>query len=107
MTESTAKIHNDGDVQKEEGELVFDPFNPQNREITLKEVQTILETYGVVGKVHNFNLYKRSFIHRSYVKRPFQENESNGIIIVDKPYDCIPLRTKSNERLEFLGDGDI
>ena len=23
MTESTAKIHNDGDVQKEEGELIF------------------------------------------------------------------------------------
>ena len=50
MTEATAKIHNDGDVQKEEGELVFDPFNPQNREVTLKEVQNILETYGVVGK---------------------------------------------------------
>ena len=79
MTESTAKIHNDGDVQKEEGELIFDPFNPQNREITKKEVQTILETYGVPGKVHNFNLYKRAFIHRSYIKRPFQENEKNGI----------------------------
>ena len=45
MTESTAKIYNDGDVQKEEGDLIFDPFNPQNREITLKEVQNILETY--------------------------------------------------------------
>ena len=64
MTESTAKIHNDGDVQKEEGELIFDPFNPQNREITKKEVQTILETYGVPGKVHNFNLY--NLILRSY-----------------------------------------
>ena len=105
MTETTAKINNDGDIQKEEGDLIFDPFNPRNREITRKEVQTILETYGVVGKVHNFNLYKRAFIHRSYVKRPFQENEKNGIIIVNKPYDCMPLRTKSNERLEFLGDG--
>jgi dsRNA-specific ribonuclease len=29
----------------------------------------------------------------------------NGVRIVDKPSDCLALRTKSNERLEFLGDG--
>ena len=29
----------------------------------------------------------------------------NGIIIADKPDNCMRLRTKSNERLEFLGDG--
>ena len=33
------------------------------------------------------------------------ENEENGIIIVDQPTNCMRLRTKSNERLEFLGDG--
>ena len=56
-------------------------------------------------KVHNINLYKRAFIHKSYVKRPHLENISRGIQIVDKPQDCLPLKTKSNERLEFLGDG--
>jgi len=105
MTETKSKIAADGDVTKDDGELVFDPFNPQNREITKREVQTILETYGIPGKVHNFNLYRRAFIHKSYVKRPFQENERNGIIIVDRPEDCMSLKTKSNERLEFLGDG--
>ena len=105
MTETKSKIAADGDVTKDDGELVFDPFNPQNREITKREVQTILETYGIPGKVHNFNLYRRAFIHKSYVKRPFQENEKNGIIIVDRPDDCMSLKTKSNERLEFLGDG--
>ena len=50
-------------------------------------------------------LYKRAFIHKSYVKRPHLENISRGIQIVDKPDDCLPLKTKSNERLEFLGDG--
>ena len=29
----------------------------------------------------------------------------NGITIVDQPDDCLPLKTKSNERLEYLGDG--
>ena len=105
MSETKSKIAADGDVTKDDGELVFDPFNPNNREITQKEVQTILETYGIPGKVHNFNLYRRAFIHKSYVKRPFQENEKNGIVIVDKPKDCMSLKTKSNERLEFLGDG--
>ena len=105
MSETHTKIAADCDVTKDDGEIVFDPFNPQNREITKQEVQTILETYGVPGKVHNFNLYRRAFIHKSYVKRPFQENQNNGIIIVDRPDDCMSLKTKSNERLEFLGDG--
>jgi dsRNA-specific ribonuclease len=50
-------------------------------------------------------LYKRAFIHRSYIKRPNIENQQNSIVIVDKPDNCLPLYTKSNERLEFVGDG--
>ncbi len=95
----------DGDVSKGQDELIFDPFNPNNIQITQKQVEAILTKYGVPDKVHNFNLYKRAFIHKSYVKRPHLENEANGVTIVDKPSDCMPLKTKSNERLEFLGDG--
>ena len=95
----------DGDISKGQDELIFDPFNPRNNEITKSQVERILKTYGVPDKVHNFNLYRRAFIHKSYVKRPQLENEINGVTIVDKPSDCMPLRTKSNERLEFLGDG--
>jgi dsRNA-specific ribonuclease len=29
----------------------------------------------------------------------------SNVIIAAKPNDCLPLKTKSNERLEFLGDG--
>ena len=78
MSETKSKIAADGDVTKDDDELVFNPFNHNNREITKQEVQTILETYGIPGKVHNFDLYRRAFIHKSYVKRPFQENEKNG-----------------------------
>ncbi len=95
----------DGDVSKGQDELIFDPFNPNNTEITQKQVEAILAKYGVPDKVHNFNLYKRAFIHKSYVKRPHLENEANGVTIVDQPTDCMSLKTKSNERLEFLGDG--
>ena len=95
----------DGDINKDEGDLVFNPYNHNNREITETEVCDILKKYGVPDKVHNINLYKRAFVHKSYCKRPKLENEENGVIIANKPNDCMKLKTKSNERLEFLGDG--
>ena len=99
-------ITQDGDINPtEENEMIFNPYNEDNVEITLSEVQSILTRYGVPGTIHNLNLYKRAFIHRSYTKRPFLENEANEITIVDQPEDCMSLKTKSNERLEFLGDG--
>ena len=84
---------------------IFDPYNPLNKEITDKEIIDILKRYGIDVPITNFNLYRRAFIHRSYTKRPALENAQNNIIIVDKPVDCLPLNTKSNERLEFVGDG--
>ena len=100
-----SKLAQDGDVNKEDGELIFNPYNERNIEITEDEVCDILKKYGVPDKVHNINLYKRAFVHKSYCKRPKLENEENGIIIADQPDNCMRLRTKSNERLEFLGDG--
>jgi len=84
---------------------VFDPYNPLNKLINENEIQSILRNYGINTPIHNINLYKRAFIHRSYMKRPNLENMQNNITIVQKPEDCLPLYTKSNERLEFVGDG--
>jgi dsRNA-specific ribonuclease len=98
-------IHQDGDIIKNDEELIFNPYNSNNIEITLDQVNSILEKYGLPSKVHNLNLYKRAFVHKSYVKRPHLENLENNIIISEKPNDCLKLKTKSNERLEFLGDG--
>ena len=108
MTDN-ADIHKsilqDGDVIKNGDQLIFNPFNPENKEITLNEVQSILNKYGITARVHNIELYKRAFVHSSYVKRPAIENAINNIVIMPKPADCIDLKTKSNERLEFIGDG--
>jgi dsRNA-specific ribonuclease len=100
----------DNDIRLEKNQngtetYIFDPFNPLNISISEKEIQKILETYGINVPINNFNLYKRAFIHRSYTRRPDLENQQNNVIIVDKPNDCLPLYTKSNERLEFVGDG--
>ena len=100
----------DDDIRVEKNQFgvetfIFDPYNPLNKSITKEDVEEILRNYGISQPIHNWVLFKRAFIHRSYIKRPNIENEQNNIIIVPKPDDCLPLYTKSNERLEFVGDG--
>ena len=102
---SEFKISHDDDIIKSDEGLVFNPYNSNNVEITLNQVQSILTKYGVPGKVHNMSLYKRAFVHKSYTKRPQLYNLQEKITITEQPIDCLPLHTKSNERLEFLGDG--
>jgi dsRNA-specific ribonuclease len=100
----------DDDIRVEKNQqgvdtYIFDPYNPLNVPIGDSDVQGILKRYGINVSVNNMLLYKRAFVHRSYIKRPNLENEQNNIVIVEQPTNCLPLYTKSNERLEFVGDG--
>jgi dsRNA-specific ribonuclease len=103
------KIKKDEDmlVDKTQGtdKYIFDPYNSLNIEIQPSDVQQLLAKYNVQVPIHHFVLYKRAFVHRSYTKRPTEWNLKNNIEIIPKPSDCVELYTKSNERLEFLGDG--
>jgi len=99
------KIAHDDDIIRTEEGLIFNPYNPLNVKITLCKVQSILSKYGLPPTVNNMALYERAFVHRSYTKRPNIENVQQNINIIEKPHDCLPLNSKSNERLEFLGDG--
>ena len=93
MTELVkSKLLQEDDVHATDEGLVFNPFNPNNKEIRLSEVQSILKRYGLSGKVTNLNLYKRAFVHKSYTKRPALENEKDKITIMDQPNDCLPLK---------------
>jgi dsRNA-specific ribonuclease len=87
------------------GFMVFNPFNSLNIKIAKEEVQEILSKYGIDLPIRNLELYQRAFIHRSYTKRPDADNDAHRIRIAEPPPDCLPLSSKSNERLEFLGDG--
>ena len=80
---------------------VFDPYNSLNRIIQKEDVETILRTYGINEPINNIDLYRRAFIHKSYIKRP----QTDTIVVAKRPDDCIQLYSKSNERLEYLGDG--
>jgi dsRNA-specific ribonuclease len=104
MSDNKEIMRDDDIINTDEG-LVFNPYNPLNCKITLNDVQCILSKYGIPSQLHNMALYERAFVHRSYTKRPSFENIQHNITIVEKPDDCMSLSSKSNERLEFLGDG--
>ena len=101
--------HNQSSLLRSSTEtFIFNPYNSLNKEITVSEIRNLLLQYNIPLEaidIRNAELYRRSFVHRSYVKRPHLENVKNNVTIVNRPDDCIELKTKSNERLEFLGDG--
>jgi dsRNA-specific ribonuclease len=84
---------------------IFNPYNSVNTQITSSDVKNILGRYGISAPITNFELYRRAFVHRSYVRHPDAENTKNRIIMADAPPNAVRLSTKSNERLEFIGDG--
>jgi len=99
-------IYNDDDIVRvDDDRYVFNPYNTENVEVTLGDIESILVRYGVPSQVHNLDLYKRAFIHRSYTKRPKALNELENVTFVERPEGAMQLHTKSNERLEFVGDG--
>ena len=106
---STKNVFNDDDlIPVGDGNLLFNPYNPDNREIDSHEIIAILQRYGVptaLLQVDNMMLYKRAFVHRSYTRRTHLENAAKNITLAECPPDCMPLKQKSNERLEFVGDG--
>ena len=101
MTDTTKNILHDDDITEEDGNLIFNPYNPLNKEITLSEVQSILKKYGVPDSVYNINLYKRAFVHKSYTKRPHLENVSENIEIEPQPDDCLALKQNLMNVLNF------
>lgn len=84
-------------------EYVYDPFNPENKEVTVDEIKEILRRYGLPDDVYNFRIYQRAFVHQSFIVRPL--SDTAGIQKKSAPAGHIPLRHTSNERMEFLGDG--
>ena len=82
-------------------EIIYNPYNDNNKEITTKSIKTILNTFNVYYDIKNIERFQRAFVHRSYVK-PQKLNED--VIMATKPPNCLELKSFSNERLEFLGD---
>ena len=102
---NTNLIKKDNDFVLIDNKIYFNPYNSKNIEIVNNDIVSILNKYGVSMELFNFELYRRAFIHDSYTKSHLNENDN--ILIADKPPNCLPIYTRSNQGLEFLGDGVI
>jgi dsRNA-specific ribonuclease len=103
--EENRKMNFDDVFSTPDGQLIFNPYNHLNVEIKQENIKNILTAYGLPPIITNMELYRRAFINSSYVKRTAIENGLQNIKIAERPDNCLPLSTKSNERLEFIGDG--
>ena len=82
-------------------DILYNPYNENNREISDNVIKSILSNYNVNYKINNIQLFRRAFIHKSYTFPVLNEN----VRLAKCPPNCIELKSSSNERLEFLGDG--
>ena len=64
------------DLQTMDNEIMFNPFNNINREITQNEIISLLNKYNIYVTPFNIKIYQRAFVHRSYTKRPSLEKYS-------------------------------
>tara|TARA_Y100001958_G_C21239433_1_gene566693 strand:- start:705 stop:1511 length:807 start_codon:yes stop_codon:yes gene_type:complete len=76
------------------------PYNTNNKLISLDDISNILKEYNITNKPTNIDIYQRAFIHKSYTKLKDYEEYS-------KPSNCLELFENSYETLEFLGDSII
>lgn len=83
-------------------ETIYNPYNEQNKEITFQGVKRILNTFNVYYDIKNIELFRRSFVHRSYVT---PQNLNDDVVMAVRAPNCLDLKSSSNERLEFVGDG--
>ncbi|NBR61421.1 MAG: hypothetical protein EBT86_07190 [Actinobacteria bacterium] len=85
---------------------VLNPWNPRNKEIQPQDAISILKRYGWKGRIRDFGLFSQACVHTSYVDKPDSLESEIGqqVVLAPKPENCLGLREKDNEELEFLGD---
>jgi dsRNA-specific ribonuclease len=69
--------------------------NPTNKLITAADIEAIMRENGLDIKVNNIDIYQKAFIHRSYLKNNYNDENDPK---------CVPLQDTCNETYEFLGD---
>ena len=85
---------------------VCNPWNPKNRVIPDKEIQGILNTYGVTFPFKDLSIFKQACVHTSYMdKSEMWAKQEEPMILANMPPNCLPLQVADNEELEYAGDG--
>lgn len=86
-------------------------LNEKNVEITSEYIEKILRKYGVKYKVKSMDNFRLAMVHTSYLLRDKEywqahrsRNTNNDLEPIEDASLAIPLKNKSYERIEFLGD---
>lgn len=74
-----------------------DRYNPVNRAICERDVDSLLARYNVTWKCLDASIFVVATTHKSY------KGKNND----DCPKGCVPLQDKDYERLEHLGDSVV
>ena len=85
---------------------ILNPWNLKNKEIQPQDAISILKRYGWKGRFRSFDLFSQACVHTSYADKPeaIENDGDQTVVFAPRPENCLPLRTKDNEELEFLGD---
>lgn len=83
---------------------IYNPWNPQNKEIPKKVVVSILKTYGISNHVKHVEHFQQACVHTSYANHSKDTPQEEIMEIAPKPEDCMDLKPQDNEELEFVGD---
>lgn len=90
---------------------IYPVLNDSNFKINLKQVLEIFKKGGLTNITpKKLDLYQNAFIHKSYlIDNDFVKNEKYygniNAISSNNNLQILPLQNKSNETLEWLGDG--
>lgn len=76
------------------------PYNKLNSVLCNEDLSNFLTRFSVT-RYFDINIYRRAFVHKSYITRKNENFQSGN---VNCPDNCMSLQEESNERLEFLGD---
>jgi dsRNA-specific ribonuclease len=83
-------------------EVLYNPYNEHNRDVNHRIIKSILNRHNVFYNINNINIFQRAFVHKSYVMPKVLNDD---VTMAVKPPNCMDMKSMSNERLEFLGDG--
>ena len=75
----------------ESEDLIYNPFNEKNKELTYDSLQNILNKYGVYYNIQNLEIFKRAFVHKSYV----EPSKLNDDVVSIRPPNCVDLCSRS------------
>jgi len=85
---------------------ICNPWNSRNRLLNNKDVVQLLSQYGITKVYKDISLFQQACIHTSYKDKSEEwAKQSEPMILLEKPKNCLSLQEGDNEELEHVGDG--